>query len=320
MQAAQITEYGGPETLRVVETPRPITSLNHVVVKVTAAGLNPKDCLVRKGKFHWFTGKDFPLGVGYDFAGIVSEVGPGATKFAPGERVYGFVGGWRGSSCAEYVAVHKDHLAMAPKNLSLTQSSAYPIAALTALQALRDDAQAGAGQSVCLNGASGGVGTFAIQIAKILGLRVTTVSSGRNLTLCEELGADEVIDYQAKDITKLEKKFDIFFDIFGNYTFGSVKGTLKDHGYYVSTVPRASTFVTVFLSLPSRRKCKVVMVKPVAADLKQLAEWTEAGRLRPVIDRSYPLERIAEAQSYIETKRARGKVVITIENEENTGI
>ncbi|HET6417176.1 MAG TPA: NAD(P)-dependent alcohol dehydrogenase, partial [Polyangiales bacterium] len=222
MRAVVIDEYGGPEVLRATTVPRPAPRRGQVLVRTRFIGVNPKDVIVRKGKFQIATGKKFPLIVGHDIAGEVIEAGVGSDLYE-GELVFGMINDFAGRAYAEYAAVDAQQLAKVPSSIELRVAAAVPLAAQTALQALRDDAHLKPGQNVLINGASGGVGVFAVQIAKILGAHVTAVCSHRNTELVRELGADRVIDYTKTDLVDLQERFDAIFDVFGNYSFDRLK-------------------------------------------------------------------------------------------------
>ncbi len=312
MRAVLIDRYGGPEVLRLATVPRPVPTRGQVLVRTRFIGVNPKDVIVRKGKFQIATGKKFPLIVGHDIAGEVVEVGLGA-DLAKGDQVYGMINDFAGRAYAEYAAVDCKQLAKAPASIELAVAAAVPLAAQTALQALRDDAHLKAGQSVLINGASGGVGVFAVQIAKILGAQVTAVCSHRNVDLVTELGADRVIDYTKTELVDLDEQFDVIFDVFGNYRFEQLKKLLSARGTYVNTIPSARIFKDVARTFVRRKRAKLVIVKSKRDQLDWLCQQIDAGRLRVVVDRSFPLADVAEAHRYMETKRARGKVVLSVD-------
>jgi len=312
MRAVLIDRYGGPEVLRLANVPRPVPTRGQVLVRTRFIGVNPKDVIVRKGKFQIATGKKFPLIVGHDIAGEVVEVGLGA-DLAKGDQVYGMINDFAGRAYAEYAAVDCQQLAKAPASIELAVAAAVPLAAQTALQALRDDAHLKAGQTVLINGASGGVGVFAVQIAKILGAHVTAVCSHRNVELVTELGADRVIDYTKTELVDLDEQFDVIFDVFGNYRFEQLKELLAARGTYVNTVPSARIFKDVARSFVRRKRAKLVIVKSKRDQLDWLRQQIDAGGLRVVVDRSFPLADVAEAHRYMETKRARGKVVLSVD-------
>jgi len=282
-----------------------------VLVRTRFIGVNPKDVIVRKGKFQIATGKRFPLIVGHDIAGEVVEAGVGS-DLSEGELVFGMINDFAGRAYAEYAAVDAQQLARVPSSIELRVAAAAPLAAQTALQALRDDARVKPGQKVLINGASGGVGVFAVQIAKILGTHVTAVCSHRNTELVRALGADRVLDYNKTDLVDLEERFDAIFDVFGNYSFDRLKHLLTPRGTYVQTVPSRRIFKDVVRTFLGRKRAKLVIVKSRRAQLEWIRQQIDAGSLRVVVDRSFTLDDAAEAHRYMETKRARGKVVLEV--------
>jgi len=312
MRAVVIDRYGGPEVLRAAVVPRPVPTHGQVLVRTQFIGVNPKDVIVRKGKFQVATGKKFPMLVGHDIAGEVVEAAVGA-DLAEGDRVYGMINDFAGRAYAEYAAVDAQQLAMAPTSVDLRVAAAVPLASQTALQALRDDANLKSGQRVLINGASGGVGVFAVQIAKILGGSVTAVCSHRNLELVSELGADEIVDYTKRELVDLAERFDVIFDVFGNYSFDRLKHLLTPRGTYVQTIPSARIFKDVARTFVRRQRAKLVVVRSRRDQLDWMRQQIDAGALRVVVDRSFPLDEAAEAHRYMETKRARGKVVLAVE-------
>lgn len=311
MRAVYFNEYGSPEVLQLGEMEIPSPKADEMLVKIAAAAVNPKDCMVRKGKFRFITGNHFPQLLGYDLAGEVVQVPDGVGGFKIGDRIYAMINDWKAGAYAEYAAVKLNEAARQPDNLSSVEAAAVPLAAQTALQALRDHGRLAPGMRVCINGATGGVGTFAVQIAKILGTEVTAVCSHRALDLPATLGADEIVDYTRDDILELGKRFDVFFDVFGNRSFAEAAPCLNEHGVYITTVPNQENLRLHGTVDPATgRQARLVAVYSRTQDLQQLAQWCEVGQLRAVIDRTYPLTQAAEAHTYIETKRAKGKVVL----------
>ena len=315
MRAIVYERYGPPEVLELRKIPSPTPARGEVLVSVRAAALNPKDSLIRKGKFRSVTGARFPRGLGYDVSGVVRAVGSGVTRLRVGDEVFGMKNGWAGGTVAEEVCALESELALKPKELPWDDAAAIPLAGLTALQALRDEARLKRGQRVLINGGSGGVGVFAIQVARALGAHVTTISSARNLELCRTLGAQDAWDYAQQTGTSEGAGWDVFFDVFGNRSFGQVRTALAPKGTYVSTVPALQTVVLHFATRFLSRRARLVVVKSNTRDLEQLAQWVEAGSLRAMIDRVVPLSETAAAQAHIETKRARGKVVVSLSPE-----
>ena len=312
MRAVVIDQYGGPELLHMATVPRPVPTRGQVLVRTRFVGVNPKDVVVRKGKFQVATGKRFPIIVGHDIAGEVVEAGVGA-DLTEGDLVYGMINDMAGRAYAEYAAVDCQQLANAPDSIELRVAAAVPLASQTALQALRDDANVKPGQRVLINGASGGVGVFAVQIAKILGAEVTAVCSHRNVELVSELGADRVIDYTQTELVDLDERFDAIFDVFGNYRFDKLKHLLTPRGTYVHTIPSSRIFKDVVKTFARGKRAKLVVVKSRREQLDWLRQQIDAGSIRVVVDRSFPLDQAPEAHRYMETKRARGKVVLEVD-------
>lgn len=312
MRAVVIDRYGGPEVLRPTTVPRPVPTRGQVLVRTRFIGVNPKDVIVRKGKFQIATGSKFPLLLGHDIAGEVVEAAVGA-DLSKGDVVFGMINDFAGRAYAEYAAVNCSELALAPRTIELSAAAAVPLAAQTALQMLRNNTHVKPGQRVLINGASGGVGVFAVQIAKILGGHVTAVCSYRNIDLVQELGADRVLDYTQTDLVGLDEHFDAILDVFGNYRFDTLRHLLTPRGTYVQTIPSARIFKDVARTFVRRKRAKLVVVRSRRKQLDWLRRQIDAGALRVIVDRSFALEDAAEAHRYIETKRARGKVVLAVD-------
>ncbi len=314
MKAAVINAFGSPDRFEIIDLPRPELRADEVLVRVKAAAVNPKDTFIRKGYFKDFTGTDFPMLTGFDFAGEVAAVGAEAEAPAVGAAVYGMLDGWAGKTCAEYLAVHPHQLAAMPAALSYEEAAALPLVCSTALQALRDQAGIQTGFEVCVNGAAGGVGSPAVRIATILGAEVTAIGSAGNHDFLRELGAAACVDYKTEDITRTDRRFDIFFDVFGNQPFDKVRPILTPKGVWVSTVLQPHVFKSVEETQNSTgKKARLVIVAARHEDLDQIREWVEAGKLKPIIHQIYPLARIGEAHAQQETKHTRGKLVIRID-------
>lgn len=310
MKKAVNKRYGGLEVISLISADTPKVASNEVLVKILAAGLNPKDIMVRKGKFKLFTGRKMPLSIGFDFAGVIESAN--SSRYQKGDKVFGMVNGWRGRCCADYANVNINELYDMPANISFMEAAGIPLAGQTALQALRDQGQVKKGQSICINGASGGVGTIAIQIAKELGANVTTLSSSNNRSLCESLGADKCLSYQDVDILNTEERFDVFFDVFGNYSFKKTQHLLTTKGIYITTVPKPEILLEQIRNLFRAKKAYIVVVKSKVEDIHWLSKKINQERIRPIIDKVYDFDDIKMAQEYIESKRAKGKVVLKI--------
>jgi len=322
MRAVSYTCYGGPEVLAVADLEKPAPAAGEVLVRVKRAGVNPLD-------WHYMRGSPYIMRLGsglgapgrprlgVDFAGTVEAVGAGVTRFRPGDRVFGGKFG----AFAEYLTLDAEgSLAPMPPNLGFEQAAGVPIAALTALQALRDHGRVQPGQKVLINGASGGVGTFAVQIAKAMGAEVTGVCSTRNVELVRSLGADHVIDYKQQDYTESGQRWDVIVDNVGNQPLLANRGVLTDNGSYVMVGGPSGDWLG-----PLWRPLRAMLINPFVgqelmmmmagqsrSDLEILADMLASGRLTPVIDRRFALDDIAEAIRYSETGRARGKIIIEV--------
>ncbi len=312
MKAALFDRYGGSDVLRIGDVPMPRLRAGEALVRVRAAALNPKDVLVRMGKLPFLVGGvGFPRRVGFDWAGEVVALGAPDPRARVGEALYGMIQSSRAGACATFASVRLGECAPKPASLDFEQAAAIPLAAQTALQALRDLARTKAGDRVLVNGASGGVGVFAIQLARDLGARVTTTSSASNLALCEELGAAVALDY-AKDDALRAGPYDVIFDVFGNRPFAQARRALAPRGTYVSTVLRGHVLAAHARTLVSAQRARLVLVRSRRRDLDHLAELVAAGRLRPIVDRTFDLADIRAAEDRVGTKHARGKVVVRV--------
>jgi 2-desacetyl-2-hydroxyethyl bacteriochlorophyllide A dehydrogenase len=323
MKAIVYTQYGAPaDVLHFKEVERPTPSDNEVLIKVHAASINAAEWrLVRADPFlaRFATGLLKPKHMipGADVAGRVEAIGRSVTLFRPGDEVFGDLSACGWGAFAEYVCADENALALKPANMTFEQAAAVPLAAITALQGLRDKGQIKAGQKVLINGASGGVGTFAVQIAKSFGAEVTAVCSTKKVDMVRSLGADHVIDYTQEDFTKNGHRYDLILAANGNRSIFEYKRALSPKGVYVVIGgSMKQIFQTILLGpLLSRsrsQKMGNVLARPNQKDLAIMKELLEAGKVVPVIDRCYPLSETAEAIRYLEAGHARGKVVITM--------
>ncbi len=322
MRAITYCEYGGPEVLRVEEVDKPVANDDEALVRVRAASLNPYDMHFLHGTPYFMRlmaglrKPKFP-GIGVDYSGVVESVGRKVTGFQPGDAVFG---GHQGA-LAEYIVVPGERLVKKPDNVSFVQAAAVNIAGKTALQALRDWGKLQPGQKVLINGASGGVGTFAVQIAKYLGAEVTGVSSGRNTELVRSLGADHTIDYSQQDYTQGGTQYDVILDNVASHSLSANRRVLKPSGRYVMVgaekgkwiKPMDRILAAMIYSRLVGQKMGMMMARASKDDLAWLAELMQAGKVTPVIDRTYQLSEAAEAMRHLETGRARGKIVIQVE-------
>lgn len=321
MQAIMARCYGSPDVLTLESVPRPAIAANDVLVKVQAASVNPLDWHFMRGSPYLMRlvsgiGTPDDVRVGVDFAGTVEAVGEAVTQFAPGDKVFG----GRGGAFAEYLVVPEDRaVALMPTNASFAQAAAIPIAAVSALQALRDKGQLQSGQSVLINGASGGVGTYAVQIAKAFGAEVTGVCSTRNLEMVRSIGADHVIDYTAQDYTQAGKQYDLIIDNVGNHSLLDNRRAMAPEGILVmlggsgeGMEVLVDPVLAMLLSPFVGQHFAGFLGQLNQADLVILAELMQVGKLTSVIDRSYPLSEVAAAIGYSEQGRARGKIIISV--------
>ncbi len=332
MKAVVYTDYGSPDVLQIRDIKKPVPNDDQILIKVRAVSVNPLD-------WHFIEGTPYimrALGVGLrkpkdprlgvDMAGQVEAVGKNVTQFKPGDEVFG----GRNGAFAEYVCARADRaVALKPANITFEQAASVPIAAITALQGLRDKGHVQPGQKVLINGASGGVGTFAVQIAKSFGAEVTGVCSTRNLDLVRSLGADHVVDYTKEDFTKSDQQYDVILDNVGTQPLSGFRRVLRPKGICVMIGgggpndagligPLARPIKTMLMSPFISQKMGMMMAELNKKDLTILGDMMQSGTVKPVIDRTYPLSQIAEAIRYLEQGHARGKVVITIGEENKT--
>ena len=326
MKAIVYCEYGLPDVVRLEEIQKPTPADDEILVKVHAAAVNPLDWHYVRGTPYLLRldgGLRYPkeIRLGVDYAGTVEAVGKNVTRFKPGDEVFG----GRTGAFAEYVTARADRsVTLKPANVTFEQAASVPIAAVTALQGLRDKGKIQPGQKVLINGASGGVGTFAVQIARVLGAEVTGVSSTKNLDMVRSIGADYVVDYTREDFTKGTKQYDLILDCVGNLKLLDARHAMKPDGMFVLVGgggpdsgnwvgPLAGPVKGILLSLFVSQQFAPFLAQLNPEDLKILADFMQAGKVTPVIDRQFPLSETAEAIRYLEKGHARGKVVITVQ-------
>jgi len=323
MKGVVYCDYGSPAVLKLEDVEKPVPTDSEVLVRVRAAAINPLDWHYMRGtpyigRIAMGLRKPKVTRLGVDFAGVVESVGRSVTQFKPGDEVFG----GRTGALAEYVSVREDRsVVLKPSNVTFEQAAAVPVAAITALQGLRDQGKVEAGQKVLINGASGGVGTFAVQIAKSFGAEVTGVCSTRNVDMVRSIGADQVIDYTKEDFTKSAQRYDLIIDNVGNHSLSELRRVLKPKGKYImiggpagrwiDPLPRAlqalvwSRFVS--------QDMRMFVANLNQKDLATLRDLMQAGKVTPVIDRRYRLSEVQAAMRYLEAGHARGKVVITVD-------
>jgi NADPH:quinone reductase-like Zn-dependent oxidoreductase len=322
MKAIVYSRYGSPDVLRCEEIEKPTAGDGEVLIRVRAASVNPFDWHLMRGMPYFLRivaglrqPKETRLGV--DVAGEVEATGKKVTSFKAGDEVFGACHG----ALAEYARTPESALVTKPDSVTFEQAAAAPLAALTALQGLRDEGQIRPGQKVLINGAAGGVGTFAVQIAKSFGADVTGVCSTRNLDMVRSIGADRVVDYTREDFTRSAQRYDLILDAVGNHSLSACRRVLNPTGNYVAVGGPSGRWMIGFLArviaapVLSRlvsQKLSIVMTRPSQEDLATVRDLLAAGRVTPVIDRRYELSEVPAAIRYLEAGHARGKVVITI--------
>lgn len=324
MKAAIYTKYGPPDVVQIRDIEKPVPKDNEVLIRIRATSVNPLDWHFMRGKpyiVRAMSGLRKPkiTQLGVDVAGQVEAVGRSVTQFKPGDEVFGACRG----AFAEYGCTLESSLATKPRNLTFEQAGAVSVAGRTALQGLRDKGQIQAGQKVLVNGASGGVGTFVVQIAKSFGADVTGVCSTRNLDMVRSIGADRVVDYTQEDFARSGQRYDIFFDCFANHSLSACRRVLNTKGIYIAVGGPSGPWMIGLLgravagpvlSALTSQKFVTFMTKSSKEDLRILGELMGAGKVTPVIDKRYSLSEVPEAIRHVEEGHARGKVVISIES------
>jgi NADPH:quinone reductase-like Zn-dependent oxidoreductase len=327
MKAAVFTRYGPPDVVQITDVEKPVPKDDEVLIKVRAASVNAGDWHIMRGTpylLRVMVGLRKPkiTRLGMDVAGQVEAVGRNVTQFKPGDEVFGACRG----AFAEYACTSESSLVTKPNNVTFEQAGSVPVAALTALQGLRNKGQIQPGQKILINGAAGGVGTFAVQIAKWFGADVTGVCSTRNVEMVGSIGADQVVDYTREDFTKGTQRYDLIFDSVGNHSLSACRRVLNPKGIYiVNGGPNGRWMGPLTRGIRARMLSRFVsqslvmfLTRRSKEDLAVMHELMRAGKVTPVIDRSYTLSEVPEAIRYLEEGHARGKVVITLGNNNKT--
>jgi alcohol dehydrogenase len=330
MKAFVVERYGNNDGVRLVEMPEPVPGAGEVLVRIHAASINPIDFKTREGKVKAILPYRLPFRFGSDLAGVVERTGPGVKGFKVGDEVYGRASKMRIGSFAEAIAISEDDIAPKPASLDMIAAASIPLAGLTAWQSFVERAKLRAGQKVLIHAGSGGVGTLAIQIASHLGALVATTTSTPNVEWVKALGADFVVDYRRQDFTELIRDYDVVLDTLGGETLQRSVGVLRPGGKIISiSGPPDPAFAKEFgagfllsfamrlMSMRIRRLARsrgveyqFFFMRPSGTQLRELGALIDAGKLRPVVDRSFPFEQLKDALSYVETGRAKGKVVL----------
>ncbi|MGE5299757.1 MAG: NAD(P)-dependent alcohol dehydrogenase [Acidobacteriota bacterium] len=313
-----IRKFGPPGVMKVEEVEMPALADNQVRVRVRYSSVNPVDWKIRNGSLKFIYGSRFPMKLGFDIAGEVEETGRSVARFSKGDRVFGMVNYKVRGAYAEFACLDEKLLSLIPWNIDFAEAAAIPLSGLTAFQALYYKGAMEDYDSVLINGASGGVGSFAVQIAKAAGCKVTAVCGTDHFECVKALGADRVIDRLKHDFTKMPDKYDIIFDAVGKLTYFRVRRNLTEEGKYITTLPNKPADIACFLLLPIlsffgyRKSVAFISVRPGGEDLSRLALLVKEKKLVPLIERTFDLEDIAAAHAYSETGRAAGKILIKI--------
>jgi NADPH:quinone reductase-like Zn-dependent oxidoreductase len=330
MKAILHTKFGPPDELQLKEIDKPVPKDNEVLIKIHATTVTTTDCNVRNFTFvpksfrfparMYFGFRKPKINIlGTDLAGEIEAVGKDVTLFKEGDQVFGSSGSKLGGH-AEYKCMPEDGvLAIKPANMTFEEAAAISLAGNTALYFIRDLGKVQAGQKILIHGASGAIGTYAVQLAKYYGAEVTGVCSGTNAEMVKSLGADKVIDYTKEDFTKSGETYDVIFDVVGKIRFSQCKSSLKQKGIYLENLLELSDILKmIWTSIIGGKKIKGGISTESVENLNFFLELIESGKLKPVIDRSYPLEKMAEAFRYVEKGHKKGTVVITVEHNDKT--
>jgi NADPH:quinone reductase-like Zn-dependent oxidoreductase len=313
MRKVLYNRFGDEQVLEVREQPTPTITLKQLLIHVKATSINPLDWKIYGGQMKLLSGSKFPKGVGIDFAGVVTQVGSSVTRFQVGDAVFGLLDVFQGGALADYVVVTEAAIAPKPATISFDQAAALPVAGLAALQLVDQLAAVSQGHEVLLNGATGGVGLFAIQVAKKRGARVTAVVGPAGVQRATQLGADVVVDYTQQDISRLTQRFDTIIDLSDKLTFKATKKLLKPRATFINTLPSPQGLVRSFHhNLFSSRKRKILILKPTAAGLSTLATLAQDGLQIPV-EQVYTLSNVRQAYQQASRGKVKGKAVVVLE-------
>jgi len=314
MRSVIFNKYGDAGVLEIAERDIPELPVDKLLIKVSASSVNPVDYKIRRGDLKFITGKKFPKYAGADFSGVIEKTGENVEGYVAGDRVYGFISAVKGGAYADYLIVDPACVSLMPETFTFEEAASVPLAALTALQSLNYIGNIREGARVLVNGATGGVGIFAVQIAGAMGADVTGVCSKKNAELCRKLGAKKVYDYRSEDLKRSGDTFDIFFDAAAKMTFAESRQYLNSGGMYISTIPSPGLLFRRILNIfPFLKKARTIWVKPSGVDLTILTGFAMTGDLVPVVENVFPLEKVSEAHQLAESGNFRGKIVIKIE-------
>jgi NADPH:quinone reductase-like Zn-dependent oxidoreductase len=318
MKAAIINEFGSPDVFEISDIEMPIVNPDQLVIKVKTVGLNPIDWKQRKGNHKLILGSPFPIVLGYDVCGEVVELGDEIKKFKIGDIVFGSLDNKYGGALAEFTIGHENCFSLKPENITDEEAAAFPMVSMTVLQAFRDKSKLQTGQTVLINGASGGVGHIAMQITKILGFKTIAVASTKSKKFVENYKPDLFIDYTKQDLLKSDIKVDLFLDVACNYSFPKTKNLLNPNGMYlnlafIDTIKKMPVFL-LHQIFAKGKKGRALLMKHNSADLDIIAQWITENKLKVNIDKTFNLDQISEAHEYAQQGHNKGKNVIVISN------
>jgi len=307
------SKFGGPEVLQIAEAPVPAVQEATVLIKVKAVSINPLDWKIRNGEMKLMSGSKFPKGIGIDFSGIVEETGTAVNKYKKGDEVYGILDVFKGEALSEYITAQEKDIAIKPLTISFEQAAATPVVGSAALQILKTIVSLKKGTEVLINGASGGIGMFATQIAKMDGAIVTTVVSDSGIQAVTDWGADFVVNYQKEDVLKGNKQYDVVIDLSGKMPFSKAKQIMKHSSAYIHTAPGPKEIISsFFINLFSSKKYRLLMLKPSPEYLAELRGYAEGG-IAIVVSKVYPFNSFEKAYTEVPHGKFIGKAVITME-------
>lgn len=318
MKSAIINSFGNPDVFEIKDIEKPIIKEDQLLIKVYATSINPIDWKQRKGNHKFILGSPFPITLGYDVSGEVVEIGSEIKNFNVGDKVFGVLDNKYGGALAEYATGHEECFAKIPSNISMKEAAAYPMVTLTSLQALRDKANLKVGQTVLINGASGGVGHIAIQVSKIMQAKVIAVASDKSKEFIKQFEPDEFIDYTKQDVLELNQEVDVFFDVASNQTFPKIKHLLKPGGVYlnleyINTLKKMPLY-KLHMIFSKGKKAKSLLMKQSKEDFDIISKWISDGLLKVSIDESFSLNNISAAHDYAQQGHNKGKNIVVINN------
>lgn len=315
MKACVIEKYGPPEVLEIREVKTPTINDDQLLIENVATSVNPVDWKIRSGALKILTGKKFPKILGGDFAGKVVKIGKEIRDFKVGDEVYGALDAFKGKAYAEYVVATPNQIALKPFELSFVEAASLPIAGLTALQSLTSIGKIKEGDRVFINGCTGGVGAFAVQIAKAKGAHVTGTCSNKNIDFAKKLGTDIILNYKEQDFLKAYDTYDIFFDVAAKLSYLKTRPLLKKKGSYITTIPCATTLLFGWLiNLVSQKKNRSIRMKPTKQDLEALNNLIDQGNIKPIVSNQFPIEQMTQAHTLCEAGTTTGKISVSIKS------